>query len=276
MTCAAPACTATPAPVRPAPRTLSRDQIATYDRDGLIQPLTAFTPAEAVANRVAFDRLMADFQARGHNGYAINGYHTTCASIAGIVCNPRILNAVEDLLGPDFVAWGTHYFSKMPHDGRIVDWHQDAPYWPLTPCATVTAWVAIDDADEGNAAMRYVPGSHRFGALPRRASRPEEGNVLWETIDHAEELGEVRHHHLRAGQFALHSDLLVHGSVENTSPRRRCGLTIRYAPVTVRSDRGWNTRSFIVRGSDPSGHWADMPRPVGDSVEGRPIPMGAN
>jgi non-heme Fe2+,alpha-ketoglutarate-dependent halogenase len=257
-------------------RRLSPEQVATYHRDGLIQPLEAFTPAEAAANRVAFDRLMADFRAHGRDSYAINGYHSSCASIARIACDPRILDAVEDLIGPDFVAWGTHYFCKMPGDGRIVDWHQDAPYWPLAPTGTVTAWVAIDDADVGNASMRYILGSHRLGEVSRRPSLPEERNVLGEAIDRAEELGRVGHHRLRAGQFALHADMLVHGSVANTSARRRCGLTIRYAPVSVRSSKGWNTNSFLVRGRDPAGYWADKPRPVGDSVEGRPIVMGAN
>ena len=43
--------------------------------------------------------------------------------------NPAILSRVADILGPDFVMWGSHMFCKMPNDGRAmrpVPLHQDA------------------------------------------------------------------------------------------------------------------------------------------------------
>jgi hypothetical protein len=62
----------------------------------------------------------------------------------------------------------------------------------------------------------------------------------------------------------MHSDLLVHGSEPNRSNRRRCGLTLRYCPASVRAGLGWNAKGVVVSGTDASGHWANPPRPVED------------
>jgi len=72
---------------------------------------------------------------------------------------------VCDLLGVDVIAWGSHFFCKMPGDGKMVSWHQDASYWPMTPSRAITVWLAIDDADRGNACMKFIPGTHKLGHL---------------------------------------------------------------------------------------------------------------
>lgn len=257
-------------------RRLGAEQIAGFNRQGFIPRIPIFTPAQADDNRAAFDRLLGLFRAAGKDSYAINGFHGACASIWDIATNPLILDCVQDLLGENVVAWGTHFFCKMPNDGRTVAWHQDAPYWPLTPTRTVTAWVAIDDADEGNAAMRVIPGSHLLGPLRTRPSRPEERNVLSTTLDQAAGSAPPVSLCLRAGEMSLHSDLLVHGSVANPGPRRRCGLTIRYAAVEVRSTAGWQRNAIICRGRDPEGYWQHRPRPEGDSPFSDHQVIGAN
>jgi ectoine hydroxylase-related dioxygenase (phytanoyl-CoA dioxygenase family) len=149
----------------------------------------------------------------------------------------------------------------MPHDGKAVAWHQDASYWPLSPSKAVTVWLAIDDADEENACMKFIAGSHHVGHLTYRPSDSSEHNVLNQTIDNAEQYGEVVLDELRAGEASIHSDLLLHGSEANQSSRRRCGLTIRYCAAEVRAGLGWNAKGVFVAGSDPSGHWANNPRP---------------
>ena len=60
----------------------------------------------------------------------------------------------------------------------------------------------------------------------------------------------------------MHSDLLIHGSLPNLSSRRQCGLTLRYCPPDVRAYWEWNQTSILCRGTDVSGHWANVPRPV--------------
>lgn len=255
---------------------LTSTQIATFRERGYLCPLDGFSPAEAVRNRQAFDDLLARFRRDGHDTYAINGYHTSCRSIYDMVMHPALLDAVESLVGPDFIAWGTHFFCKLPGDPKSVAWHQDAPYWPLAPMQTVTAWIAIDDVDDSNSAMRVIPGSHRAGPLTMRPSRPEENNVLHQTLDGPVVQEEPASIILRAGQFSLHSDLLVHGSLPNPSERRRCGLTVRYAPVTVRADSGWGVNAIRCRGDDPSGHWQFPTPPTTDEPRHGQRIIGAN
>jgi ectoine hydroxylase-related dioxygenase (phytanoyl-CoA dioxygenase family) len=80
-------------------------------------------------------------------------------------------------------------------------------------------------------------------------------------VEGAEQFGAPVNVELPAGEISLHSDLLVHGSEANTSDWRRCGLTLRYCPVDVRAELGWNAKGVVVSGADPSGHWANPPRP---------------
>ena len=164
------------------PQKLTRAQIHQFNVQGYICPLDVFTPEEAAANRRYFDALMVEAQANGHNSYSINGWHRHCRGIYDLLHEPRILDYVEDLLGPNLISVMTHYFCKEPGDQKQVVWHQDASYWPLTPSKVVTAWLAIDDVDEENGPMTVVPGSHVHGQIPFEHSTAEEQNVLGQSV----------------------------------------------------------------------------------------------
>jgi hypothetical protein len=264
--------------VNPSPRRLAPAQIEFYNTHGYIKPLAAFTPAEADRNRAYFDDLLRKVQQARNNldSYAINGFHVHCAGLHDIVTHPLILDHVQDLLGPDFLCWGTHFFCKLAHDPRKVAWHQDASYWPFTPARTVTVWLAIDDADQGNAAMKFLPGTHKAGHLKWREVEPGTA-VLNQEIENADRLGEPVYDELKAGEFSLHADMLAHGSDPNHSDRRRCGLTIRYCPPTVRPlNPAWTAGAIICRGTDPTGCWPHHPRPDGENVGAVVKIIGAN
>ncbi|MCW5547899.1 MAG: phytanoyl-CoA dioxygenase family protein [Opitutaceae bacterium] len=263
--------------VNPAPRALTPEQVAFYNTHGYVAPFRAYTPAEAERNRAYFDDLLAKVQAarKDLDAYSINGYHVCCAGLHDIVTHPAILDHVQDIIGPDIVCWGSHFFCKVAHDPRKVAWHQDASYWPLTPARTVTVWLAIDDADRENAAMMFLPGTHTRGHLKwRQASGPA---VLNQEIEDIAQFGEPVFDELKAGEFSLHADMLAHGSEPNHSDRRRCGLTIRYCPPSVRAlDRRWARGGVLCRGSDPAGNWAHNPRPPGEDVNVIIQAIGAN
>ena len=249
------------------PQKLSRQQIRQFNDRGYISPLDVFSPEEADAHRAFFDGILAAATVRGQNSYSINGWHRTCRSIHDLVTEPRILDYVQDLLGEDLICWGTHYFCKMPGEGKRVSWHQDASYWPLTPARTVTVWLAIDDASEENGAMQVIPGSHLHGQVDYEHSAVEEDNVLNQTVCDPRKYGEAPVAlAMRAGQISLHADLLLHGSEPNRSTQRRCGLTMRFVPSDVRAHNGWHKSAIICRGSNPEGHWVHHPRPAGDEM----------
>lgn len=254
--------------VNPSPRRLTQAQISFYNEHGYLAPFQAYTAAEAERNRAYFDDLLRKVQAarRDLDAYSINGFHTCCAGLFDIVTHPVILDHVQDLIGPDVVCWGSHFFCKQPGDPRKVAWHQDASYWPLTPARTVTVWLAIDDTDRENAAMMFLPGTHRVGHLKWRQVAKDQA-VLNQEIEHADQLGEPVHDELKAGWFSLHADMLAHGSAPNASTRRRCGLTVRYCPPTVRAlNPRWALGSIHCRGAHPE-HWANNPRPSGENVD---------
>ncbi len=246
-----------------APTRLSRAQVEWYNRFGFVQPFDIFGQEEVRRIRTYVDRLMADM---GEDGaYGINCYQARLAGLWDIVTDARILDHVEDIIGPDILCWATAVLSKKPHDPRRVPWHQDASFWSLSPARTVTVWLAVDDADEENAAMRFIPGSHDRGALKVGEARGE--SVFHIETEGAGDLGEPVTNALRAGQISLHADMLVHGSLPNESSRRRCGLTMRYCPPAVRiTDPDWaeGVEAILCRGS--AADWKVHPRPDNDDI----------
>jgi hypothetical protein len=246
------------------PKTLTPEQIAAFNRDGYLTGLRIFSDQEIADIRRYFDELLARTLAAGGDSYSISTAHLRYGRVYDILTDRRIVERVKDLLGEDVIAWGSHFFCKMPGDGKRVSWHQDSSYWPLTPSKAVTAWLAIDDASVENACMRFIPASHHLGHLTYTLSETDEANVLNQTVVGAETLGQPIDVELKAGEISIHSDLLLHGSEANQSNKRRCGLTLRYCPASVRAELGWNAKGVIVSGKDEAGHWANPPRPDTD------------
>lgn len=256
------------------PRHLTRDQIRFYNENGYLSPFTVYDTRHADRNRAYFDYLLAELRAHndGRDSYAINGYHARCRGIYELATHPPILDLVEDLVGPNIIAWATHFFCKLAGDPKHVHWHQDASYWPLTPARTVTAWLAIDDVDAENACMHFLPGTHCRGRLEYR--QPDTPGVLWQEIMDIEQYGQPVADELKAGQISLHADMLAHGSAPNMSQRRRCGLTIRYCPPEVRPvDGAWGGNAILCRGRCDYDWWSFPPKPVGEDVSGA-MPKG--
>ena len=249
-----------PSPVTE-PKALSKSQVESFNRDGYLKGIRIFDSREIAEHRRYFDDLLARVVAAGGTSYSISTAHLNYGPVYDLLTHPRIVAVVCDLLGENVVAWGSHYFCKMPHDGKRVAWHQDASYWPLDPAKTVTVWLAIDDADIGNACMRFIPGSHWLGHLTYHMTEDAGDTVLNQEVDNAAQFGTPMDVELKAGEISVHADLLLHSSPANASDRRRCGLTLRYCAAEVRAGQGWNAKGVIVSGSDPSGHWLNPPRP---------------
>jgi non-heme Fe2+,alpha-ketoglutarate-dependent halogenase len=246
------------------PARLTPDQIDAFNHDGYLSGIRIFSEDEIAEHRRYFDVILARVLAEGGSSYSISTAHLKYARVYDMLTHPHIVAYVKDLLGANVIGWGSHYFCKLPRDGKAVAWHQDAIYWPLTPSKTVTVWLAIDDADTENACMRFVPGSHLRGPLPHLPSLEGEENVLDHTAVDPFAFGAPVDNALRAGEISLHNDLLLHGSEANNSDRRRCGLTLRYCAAEIRAYLGWNAKGVVVSGADVDRHWANPARPVTD------------
>ena len=252
------------------PSFLSSAQIKHFNQHGFISPLPGFSEEKIHKQRQYFDKLLQQISDASEKGgthfgevnkrdsiqYSLNCYHTKLRGIWETMYAEPLLRAVRDLLGDDVVAWATHYFCKLPGDGKAVSFHQDASYWGLTPAKTVTVWLALDDTDEDNGAMQFLPGSHKVGHIPWKESSEE--SVLNQQIKDISMFDKPFSNNLKAGEYSLHSSLLVHGSPKNQSSRRRCGLTIRYAPQdVVPLSPNYSKMSYFVSGHITAPHWQD-------------------
>ena len=192
----------------------------------------------------------------GEDAKEIREWHESSRFLYDICTNDIILDYVEDILGPDFYLWGSNFFIKPPHSSSTVGWHQDTYYWPVDPKISATVWLAFEDVDEQNAAMRVIPGSHKAGLLKHSRSTDTDSVLTLEL-----EGGQFRDDtavslNLKAGQISIHDDKIVHGSLANRSDRRRAGLTIRYSSTIVKCDLSVNPhfKTYLCRGVDTYKH----------------------
>lgn len=247
-------------------KTLTPQQRDTYNREGFCHSFEAFAGDNLTELRGYVDYLFELMRASGkHSSYALLGYHTRCRGLFDIVMNPKILDVVEDVIGPNIICWTSQVFCKVAHDPKSIPFHQDASYWPLSPARTVTAWLAIDDADVENSCLTVIPRTHRLGQLPW--TRVSDNAVLDQSMDDPLSYGDPYPIELRAGQFSIHADMLAHGSTANHSARRRCGFAIRYCPPSVQPlKRDWSRNAILCRGTDTTGNWTYTDRPEGEDV----------
>lgn len=248
----------------PSPKRLSHQQIQDWNQDGYLGPLDVYDQETADDIRQYFDGLLNDALAAGGDSYSISSAHLKHGRVWDILNNPTIVGYVSDLLGENVIGWGSHFFCKLPGDGKRVDWHQDCSYWPMTPTKSVTVWLAIDDADQANGCMEVFTGSHTRGLVEFEMNQEGDENVLNQTVSNPDQYGQNRCTPLTAGQISIHSDLLLHGSAPNDSDRRRCGLTLRYCPPDVKAHMGWNQKGVVVAGHANEADWPGSPRPAAD------------
>ena len=169
------------------------------------------------------------------------------------VCrHPRVLDAVEAVLGPDLILIMSHLIVKRPEDGLPVARHQDNTYWhSIDGTDVVTVWLAIDDADRSNGCMQVIPCTHEGYPTMEKVSTGKN-DLLGLTVEVSEEMTKSSVAlEMKAGSLSIHDSYVVHGSDANTSDRRRAAYTMRYAnanTVTVDVDQHW-VPVYLVRGN---------------------------
>ena len=180
-----------------------------------------------------------------------------------LIRDPRILDAVEDLLGPD-LCWSSSFFIKEARDPAFVSWHQDSTYWGLSEPDVVTAWVALSESSIESGAMRMVPGTHTEQVAHRNTFAPDNllsrGQEIMVEVDEARAVDVVLH----PGEMSLHHVRMFHGSPPNRSADRRIGYAIRYIPTHVRQIAGAGDTATLVRGVDAYHHFLPEEPPAAD------------
>jgi non-haem Fe2+, alpha-ketoglutarate-dependent halogenase len=244
-------------------KSLSPAAIEQYARDGYVFPISVLWPEEARQYRERLERAERDLGGPLRGVYRIKP-HLLFTWLADLVRHPAILDAVEDVLGPDILCWNTSFFTKEARSPGFVSWHQDATYWGLSEPDVVTAWVAFTESTLANGNMRVIPASHRAPVPHVDTFHPDNllsrGQEITVEVDESLAADII----LQAGEMSLHHVLMVHGSGANLSADRRIGFAIRYIPTRISQTGGPRDSATLVRGTDAFGHFEPEPRPRAD------------
>jgi non-heme Fe2+,alpha-ketoglutarate-dependent halogenase len=245
------------------PKILTQAQIDQFWRDGCVFPVRVMPEEQALEIR----RRLEAFEAQ--TGGPLKGAlrhksHLLFTWLGDLVRNSRIVDAIEDLYGPDLLCWTTNFFIKEANNPAFVSWHQDSTYWGLNKPDVVTAWVALTPSNRANGAMEFIPGTHKSDQIPHRDTFAKN-NLLTRGQEVAVEVDESKAVaiELEPGEISLHHVRLVHGSPPNPSSDRRIGFAIRYVPTSVAQIAGKDSAT-LVRGVDTYHHFELEPRPAAD------------
>jgi non-heme Fe2+,alpha-ketoglutarate-dependent halogenase len=239
-------------------KALTPDQLAAYRHDGFLFPIPALTPNEIATCLAGLARLEADLGCavadadvkwRSH-AYAHAPWFDT------LIRHPRILDAIEDVIGPNILVWTSTFFIKEPHSPTFAAWHQDGTYFGLEPEEQVCAWVALTDATREAGCMEQLsshgaPRQYRHAALGLANSINRAGQTITEEFDQSNPVAMA----LPAGSFSLHHELAVHRSAPNNASHRRVGIGLNYLPTHVRVEGPVRCCAMLVRGEDRYGHF---------------------
>jgi ectoine hydroxylase-related dioxygenase (phytanoyl-CoA dioxygenase family) len=245
------------------PNILSPAAVAAYHHDGYHFPVRAFPAAEAAGYR----RCLETHEAKSGAPLQGNWRHKTHLLFTWadeLAHHPAILDAVEDVIGPDILCWTTNFFIKEAKSPGFVSWHQDATYWGLEPDDVVTAWVALTKSDLASGCMKVIPGTQKASQIPHvdtfhKDNLLSRGQEIAVAVDEGQAVDIV----LQPGEISLHHIKLVHGSAPNLSDDRRIGFALRYIPTHVRQTKVRDS-AMLVRGVDRHQHFDPEPRPRHD------------
>lgn len=197
--------------------------------EGLIADLFEGEPFESRLARVFENLSDAEFLRydRGWRDRAPGYFH--------LMSTPRILDAVESLIGPEI--FSNPVYNVRPKVPKVaagaVPWHQDKSYWPdANANPVITVWIPLVDATLENGCLHLIPGTHRKRAI-KHGSETYSGTGYLELPPEfiAERTREIVALPMRAGSAVLFNDRLVHSSTPNNSRNVRWSVDLRYQPT---------------------------------------------
>lgn len=248
-------------------KVLSSAAVEQFRRDGCYFPVPVFDRGTAAHYRACLETHERKAGAPLQGNWR-HKTHLLFTWADELVHNAAVLDAVEDILGPDLLCWTTNFFIKEASHPGFVSWHQDSTYWGLEPDDVVTAWIAFTDVTEENGCMQVIPGSHTSTQLPHQDTFHKDnllsrGQEIAVEVDQSQAVSLL----LKAGEMSLHHIKLVHGSAPNRSGDRRIGLAIRYIPTYVKQTKVRDS-AILVRGVDKYHNFDYEQRPRHDLDEG--------
>ncbi len=243
---------------------LNENAIAQYNREGYYFPVRILDDEQVAANRARLEKFEST-QGSPIEGAQRSKSHLLFTWVDGLMRYEKILDAVEDLIGPDILCWNTFFWIKEPLSETFVSWHQDLRYWGLDTDNLVSVWLALSPATLETGCMRVLPGSHKGDLLPH-TDEYKQHNLLTRGQEVAVKVDEAKAvaMPLQPGEISLHNVRLAHASGPNQSKDRRIGLSMHYMPTRTKQTIGEWDSAALVRGTDRFGHFKEPPRPTKD------------
>ena len=244
------------------PKVLSNAQIEQYRGQGFLAPVDLMSEADAGQLYRNFRSLEDNCDEDVSQRFRIKA-HLPFPWLCNLIRQPRLLDAIEDIIGPAVLCWGASFFIKKPGDQRFISWHTDSFFYGTRPAETLTAWVSFNASDTESGCIQFIPGSHKTVAVHELRPDPNNMSSNGQTVIDVDESAAVNAV-LKPGQFSLHHESVVHGSSPNRSDHARVGLSIHYCPPQVRETRFDGATAMLLRGTDTIGNWLPDPEPTDD------------
>ncbi len=240
-------------------KVLPKDAVRQFGEDGYYLPVRVMPAAEAEALRARLEAFEAS-QGGPLKGVQRNKTHLLFKWLDDLIRDPRILDPIEDLIGPDILCWNTLFWTKEARSRAFVSWHQDITYWGLEGGQVITAWLALSPATGESGCMRVMPGTHK-GRLLAHEDRYDADNMLTRGQEISEGIDEDKAvpMPLATGEMSLHDVRLAHASGSNDSNDRRVGVSMHYMPTRARQKLGDWDSAALVRGVDNFGNFHPTP-----------------
>jgi ectoine hydroxylase-related dioxygenase (phytanoyl-CoA dioxygenase family) len=244
-------------------KVFTEKQIKQYEADGWVSPVDLLTAEQAHECR---SQLEAWERLRGGSlpAHERSGGHILFPWIDELMRAERILDAVEDLIGPNILCWNSVFWIKEAQSPSYVGWHQDLQYWGLSNSDVVSIWIALSNAGEDAGCMNVIPGSHK--EIMEHAETYAKNNLLSRGQELEIDISQRKTvpMALKAGQVSFHNVRTAHGSGPNKTNDRRIGLSLHYMPPhTEQTLSEWDSAS-LVRGTDQYRHFEHCPQPSAD------------
>lgn len=227
------------------PKVLTKEQIEQYHDEGFISPVRVISEAQALSIKNQLEQVEAEFPDE-INAESRNNLHLSFAFLDALAHNKIIVDAVEDLIGPDIALWASVMFIKEPSSKQYVSWHQDATYMGLDSIDFPTPWIALSPSNVLTGCMTMIAGSHH-SEIQNHEDTFAENNILTRgqvipNIDRSKAVDLI----LEPGEMSIHHGAIIHGSQPNKSNQRRIGFSLQsFVPPSIKQVVGKNIWTHI-------------------------------
>lgn len=241
---------------------LSAAQVRHYWDRGFVDRVPVLDADEVASFRAEFDRLEAAQNEAAGGLWVDRAYLTHLRRdhpfedwFIELAIHPRVLDAVESVLGPDILVRNGDVFTREVGGEEGVRWHVDSARPGPVMDGMLTAWIGLTESTADNGALQFAVGTHRDGV---ERGTPDDLALTPDQVATVE-AGEVALSEMSPGHLSLHHIRTVHKSGLNHTQQRRVAYVVRYMTPHVPTDAAEAGIGMLARGRCPTRHFTLRP-----------------